>query len=254
MYIDTHAHLDMEEFDHDRDQVIQRALNLGINTIITIGIDHRSSLKGIELSKRYDSVYCSVGIHPHNADNTTMEEIEKVKQLASSPRVVGWGEIGLDFFKRYSSPQKQMEIFEHQLRIAGEHDLPVIIHCRDAHKETLEILRKHSPRIKRGVIHCFSGDAGLAMEYIRMGFFISIPGTVTYKGARKTQDVATQIPLESLLIETDAPFLSPVPKRGKRNEPCHIIYTAKKIAELRGTEAELIGEKTSGNAKRLFLI
>ncbi len=254
MIIDTHAHLDMEDFESDRDDVIKRARENNVRYIITIGIDRESSIKGIKLTEKYPSLYCTVGIHPHNADSITLADIDEIARLASSEKVVGWGEIGLDFFKRYSAPERQMEVFEAQLKIAGDLKLPVIIHSRNAHRETYETIKKYSGLIKKGVIHCFSGDISLAMEYINMGFYISIPGTVTFKNAQKTQEVAKKIPIEYLIIETDAPFLSPAPKRGKRNEPSFIVYTARKIAELRGVEPELIEEKTTENAKELFSI
>lgn len=254
MLIDTHAHMDMVDFEKDKDEVIQRALNNNVVNIVNIGIDRESSSKGIQLSEKYSVIYCTVGIHPHNADSSTPKELNELAVLASSSKVVGWGEIGLDFFKRYSSPQKQMELFEEQLKIAGELNLPIIIHSRNAHRETYEMLKKYSSSIKKGVIHCFSGDVELAMEYIKMGFYISIPGTVTYRNATKIQEVVREIPIEYLLIETDAPFLSPEPKRGKRNEPSFITYTAKKIAELRNQETSVIEDKTTQNAKELYSI
>ena len=251
MLIDSHAHLDMEDFDTDRDLIIKRARQGGVNRIVTIGIDLASSRKAIEIAKKYDFIFASVGYHPHNANEADVRDLEKLKDLASEPKVVAWGEIGLDFFRRHSPPDKQVQAFERQLDIAFELDLPVIIHDRDAHSDLLAILRKRK-RLYRGVIHCFSGNYDLAMALIEMGFFISFPGTVTYKNAVDTQTTASRIPLERLLLETDCPYLAPVPFRGKRNEPFYVKHTAEKIAQLRQIELGKLEDATSANAIRLF--
>lgn len=251
MLIDSHAHLDMEDFDADRDQVIKRALQGGVSCMVTIGIDLASSIRSIEIAKDYPFIYASVGYHPHNAKEATSAELKKLSALALNPKVVAWGEIGLDFFRRRSPPDKQVEVFELQLDMAFELDLPVIIHDREAHGDLLRILKKRK-RAHRGVIHCFSGDYDFAMSLIEMGFHISFPGTVTYKNAGDTQTAASQIPLERLLVETDCPYLAPVPFRGKRNEPLYVRYTAERIAHLRRTELDKFSEATSANAKRLF--
>lgn len=248
--IDSHAHLDMEEFDLDRDRVLERAQQAGIIHIITIGVDLRSSQNAITLSEKYPCLFASVGCHPHYAESCDHEMLEGLKKLSSHDRVVAWGEIGLDFFRNYASHAKQKEIFRRQLELALQVDLPVIIHDRDAHPDVLEIL--NVTKNHRGVIHCFSGDIELAMTYIDMGFFISIPGTVSYKKAKQVQDVATRIPLEALLLETDAPYLAPHPMRGKRNEPFYITYTAKKIAQLRGLDMQTLAHHTCKNTKKLF--
>ena len=251
MLIDSHAHLDMDDFDADRDQVIKRAVEGGVARIVTIGTDLASSRKAIEIAKKYKHVYATVGYHPHNADEADIRDLEKLRGLASEPKVVAWGEIGLDFFRRHSPPDKQVQAFERQLDIAFELDLPVIIHDRDAHSDLLAILRKRK-RLYRGVIHCFSGNYDLAMALIEMGFFISFPGTVTYKNAVDTQTTASRIPLERLLVETDCPYLAPVPFRGKRNEPFYVKHTAEKIAQLRQIELGKLEDATSANAIRLF--
>ena len=252
MLIDTHAHLDMEDFDKDRDQVLERALQGGISHIISIGIDFSSSLKALQLANKYDFVYSSIGYHPHNSNDLDQQALKELRKLVSEPKIIAWGEIGLDFYRRHSPPQKQMEAFRQQLELAIDFDLPVIIHDRDAHEELLKILKRVRKERPRGVIHCFSGDYDLAMVLIEMGYFISIPGTVTYKNALQVQDVASRIPLEYLLLETDAPFLAPVPKRGKRNEPLFVTYTAQKIAQLRNMDFQEVTHRTSENAKRLF--
>lgn len=251
MLIDSHAHLDMEDFDADRDLVIKRALQGGVARMVTIGIDLASSIKSIEIAEQHPFIYATVGYHPHNAGEAASKELEKLKALASNPKVVAWGEIGLDFFRRHSSPDKQVEVFERQLDIASELDLPTIIHDREAHEDLLRILKKRKRRY-RGVIHCFSGDYPFAMALIEMGFYISFPGTVTYKNALDTQRTASQIPLERLLVETDCPYLAPVPFRGKRNEPLYVKFTAEKIARLRRMGLEEFSEATSTNAMRLF--
>ncbi len=250
--IDTHAHLDMKDFDKDRQATLDRALEGGITHIITIGIDLSSSLKALELAKTYDFVYASVGYHPHNATQIDQQVMGELEKLVSEPKVVAWGEIGLDFYRRYSPPDTQVEAFKRQLGIAMDLDLPVIIHDREAHRELFEILKEMRKAKTKGVIHCFSGNYDMAMALIEMGYYISIPGTVTYKKALQVQEVATGIPLDRLLVETDAPFLAPVPYRGKRNEPLFVTYTAQKIAELRNLSSQEVALKTSENAKRVF--
>lgn len=252
MLIDSHAHLDMKDFDKDRNQVIERALKAGISHIITIGIDLPSSMRALQLAEEQTFIFSSIGFHPHNADVVSTGSLEELSSLASKQKVVAWGEIGLDFFRRRSSQENQIEAFEQQLDMALQFELPVIIHNREADKEVLEILKKRGDIPYRGVIHCFSGDYDLAMTFIEIGFHISIPGTVTFKNAIKVQDVASRIPLDRLLLETDAPFLTPVPNRGKRNEPLFVTHTANRIAGLRDTDIHEIARRTSENAKRLF--
>ena len=251
MLIDTHAHLDMEEFEDDREEVLARALEAGISQIITIGIDLPSSCNALKIAEKHDFIHASVGYHPHNAKELDSRALKDLAELAGSPKVVAWGEIGLDFFRRRSPPQSQIQAFEQQLEMAGDLGLPVIIHDRDAHEQLIEILRKHRAP-SGGVIHCFSGDYETAGFFMDIGFHISIPGTVTYRKALFVQEVAAKIPLERLLVETDAPFLSPVPRRGKRNEPAFVKYTALEIARLRGMDFQTLAEATSRNARTLF--
>jgi TatD DNase family protein len=243
----------MDEYNNDLEEVLDRAVAGGISNIIAVGIDITSSRKALELAERYDFIYSTIGFHPHNADEVNVSKIDELVQLASgSKKVVAWGEIGLDFYRNYAAVQNQIEIFELQIDKAFELGLPVIIHDRDAHNEVMEVVKKRGNRGQRGVIHCFSGDYELAMAFIDLGYYISIPGTVTYKNALKTQDVASRMPIERMLIETDAPFLSPLPHRGKRNEPLFVKHTAQKIAELRNMDFEELSLQTSLNAKRLF--
>jgi len=250
MLIDGHAHLDMKDFEKDLEEVLARALEGGITHIITVGTDIASSVKAMELADRYDFISSTIGFHPHDAKDADSHALKELSLLAGKPGVVAWGEIGLDFYRRHSPPEKQIAAFEQQLDMADHFGLPAVIHSRDADKEMLEILGKRGRH--KGVIHCFSGDFSLAMQYIAMGYSISIPGIVTYKNAFQVQDVASRVPLESLLIETDAPYLAPVPKRGKRNEPLFVAYTAAKVSQLRNIPVEELGAQISQNTRRLF--
>jgi TatD DNase family protein len=253
LLIDSHAHLDMEDYADDIEDVLDRALAGGISNIISVGIDIPSSQKALALAERHDFIYSTVGFHPHNADDADTGKIDELIRLASaSKKVVAWGEIGLDFYRNYSHVKNQIEIFELQLDTAIDLNLPIIIHDREAHDDILKIVNKRKSRSQKGVIHCFSGNYDLAMSFIELGYYISIPGTVTYKNAAITQEVAEKIPIERLLIETDAPFLAPLPLRGKRNEPLFIRHTAEKIARLRDMDFDDLALKTSLNAKKLF--
>ena len=254
MLIDSHAHLDMPQFDEDREEVIERSAGGGLDHILTVGTDLDSSLVARELAQQYSLVYAAVGYHPHNAQECDLKDLEKLAGFASGPKVVAWGEIGLDFFRRLSPPEAQLRAFSRQLEIADDLGLPVIIHDREAHKDVFSILKRMGKGEKRGVIHCFSGDIDLARDFIELGYYISIPGTVTYKKASQIKEVASGIPLERMLVETDAPFLAPVPKRGKRNEPLFVTYTAMEIARIRNIEFEEVAEATTQNAKDLFVL
>lgn len=252
MLTDSHAHLEMPEFDKDREQVLERATKGGVTRVITVGTDLQSSAESVKLAQDRDFVFSTVGCHPHNAKDCSEEDLAGLCRLATNPRVVAWGEIGLDFFKLYSPRETQLSIFEEQLDLASQYDLPVVIHDRDAHHEILSVLRKRQDSGRRGVIHCFSGNYSIALEFIALGFAISIPGTVTYKNAHDTQEVAARIPIEHLLVETDAPYLTPVPMRGKRNEPLFVIHTAEKVAELRGMDFQEFCRISNENTTRLF--
>lgn len=254
MLIDSHAHLDMDDYKNDLESVIDRAVEGGVERIITIGIDLASSIKALELANRYDFIYSTVGFHPHDADKVSVAHLKELQVLANEKKVVAWGEIGLDFFKNRSQREKQVEIFKTQLEIAHDIGLPVIIHNRDADKEILGILNSFKNTDHKGIIHCFSSDYKAALSFIDMGFHISIPGIVTFKNADKLKEVASRIPLDRLLVETDAPFLAPVPKRGKRNEPLFVTYTARMIAGLRKMEFEEFAAITTANCKNLFNI
>jgi TatD DNase family protein len=242
----------MQDFDEDRAKVLERAVKGGVTHIITVGIDLDSSLRALELAREHAFVYSSVGYHPHNALGCSTQGLDELAQMASEQEVVAWGEIGLDFYRRHSSPNEQLKTFCRQLEIANDLNLPVIIHDREAHNEVFTILKKMGVGERKGVVHCFSGDTDLATSLIELGYFISIPGTVTYDKASQVKETASNIPLEYMLIETDAPFLAPVPRRGKRNEPLFVTFTAQEIARLRNTEFEKVAQQTSENAKLLF--
>lgn len=251
--LDTHCHLEMAEFDEDRDAVIQRAKEAGIDAVITVGSDLKGNIGSLRLSEKYDFIYSSVGIHPHDAKDFTEEVYKKVRGwAASSPKIVAIGETGLDYHYDNSPRDIQKEVFKKHLLLAKELELPVIIHSREAKKDTLEILGDSG--INRGVLHCFSGDMDMAEKAMEMGLYISIAGPVTFKNAKKLRETAEAIPDDYLLIETDAPYLTPEPFRGRRNEPSFLVNTAQKIAELRKVSLEDIARITTLNAKRLFRI
>jgi TatD DNase family protein len=252
MLIDSHAHLDMKQFDSDRNEVIDRAVSNDVRYIISVGIDMKSSRNALNLTTHYPSIFSTAGIHPHNADNANNNDLEEIALMAQHDKIIAIGEIGLDFFRNRSTRQNQIEIFTQQIAVAISLDLPVVIHDREAHTETVNILSSFKQNEQRGMIHCFSGGYKLAKTFIDMGYYISIPGTVTYNNASQIQDVVKRIPLNRLLLETDAPFLSPTPYRGKRNEPSYIVNTAQKIANLRGISFEEVSYQTSKNVCELF--
>ncbi len=251
MLIDSHAHLEMGDFDEDRDEVISRAAAAGVERIVTVGTTLSDCHKAVEIAHRHPSVYAAIGIHPHEARTIDSETYDELKALAKDGRVVAWGEIGLDFFHRHSPPEIQLKRFEEQLRIAEELGLPFIIHDRDAHDETLALLRGWKGK-RAGVIHCFSGDVAMAETCLDMGFYLSIAGPVTFPRASQLQEVVRHVPLERLLIETDAPYLAPQPMRGKRNEPAYVAHTARQIGALKGVAFEEVGRITSESARRVF--
>jgi len=252
--VDSHAHLDMDGLYDQLDQVLNRAKAADVRWIVTIGIDIPSSQKAVSIASQHSMIYATVGIHPHNAKEVTENTYQRLRKLASWPKVVGLGEMGLDFFKEYSPRAQQVRVFERQLEMARELDLPIVIHERAAQNEVFSMLKSLGPKELQGVIHCFSGNYKLAMKYIDLGFMISIPGIVTFKKAEILKDVARRIPLESLLLETDSPFLTPEPFRGRPNEPSMVVWTAKEIARLRNIGLEELTRETTKNVQRLFKI
>jgi len=253
--VDTHCHLDMRGYE-DLDDIIASAADQGVGGIITIGIDVQSSRHAVTIARRYKNVWATIGIHPHNAENTSPEHFNQLATLAldKSNKVVGYGEIGLDYAKNYAPKERQIKEFVHQLHLAKDLKLPVIIHDRDAHEDTLQLLKQHGPFPDGGVMHCFSGDSALADQVIDLGFYISIPGIITFKKSATLQQVAREIPLEHIILETDGPFLAPVPYRGKTNRPEYLAFTAQKVADLKGISLDDVARITTENSKTLFKI
>ena len=253
--VDTHVHLDMEAYDADRGEVLQRAAEAGVSWLIDVGADMPSSRKAVALSEREPAVYAAVGVHPHEAGALTAGALAELRSLAAGARVVGIGEIGLDYFRNLAPRDEQRRAFEAQLALALELRLPVIVHSREARDDTLEVLRATARRnggALRGVMHCFSGDVEFAREAVGLGLHIGIDGPVTYPRATMLGEVVRQVPLERLLLETDSPYLTPQPRRGQRNEPAFVRFVAERVAELRGLAAAEVGRATSANACALF--
>ncbi|MDS1029745.1 TatD family hydrolase [Bacillota bacterium LX-D] len=253
MLIDTHAHLNDPTLLEDLPEVLQRAAAAGVEKIVNIGYDFPSSQKAAELAAQYSNLYAAVGIHPHDAFQYD-EHCEELKTLAQGEKVVAIGEIGLDYYRDLSPRDKQQEIFRAQINLAKELKLPIIIHDRDAHGDVLQIMQEEKANEVGGILHCFSGSWEMAKECLKLGFYISFAGPVTFKNARRVQEVAQQVPLDWLLVETDCPYLAPEPYRGKRNEPAYVVETAKKIAELREMPFEELAAATKANAQKLFKI
>lgn len=251
MLIDSHAHLEMREFDHDRDEVVRRAEAAGVDAIVTVGTNLPDCRKALALAARYEFVYAALGVHPHDVKSIDEKTYGAICKLVCQPKVVAYGEIGLDFFRNRSPRDVQIRCFGEQLEMADEFDLPVIIHDRDAHVETITMLAAWKGK-KGGVVHCFSGNAAMATKCLDMGFYISIPGPVTYPKAEKLIEVVRQVPLERLLVETDAPYLTPQQHRGKRNEPAYVVHAAKRIADIKGLTLAEVGAATSKNARAVF--
>ncbi len=253
--VDTHAHLDNSQYDSDRAEVIKRARQGGVSQILTVGCDLASSQASIALANEHPDIYASVGIHPHDALEGSDDGIATLRHLAkSNPKVVAIGEIGLDFYRDRTPRDVQRETFRRQIRLAREVGLPLIIHDRDAHDEVETILREEGAKEIGGVLHCFSGDLAMAKRCLEMGFYLSFPGTITYPANNAVREIVKVVPDDRLLIETDCPYLSPVPQRGKRNEPAFVRHTAEAIAELRNISAEDIARLVRRNSYDLFQI
>jgi len=252
LLIDSHAHLEMRDFDNDRDRVIARALEAGVSHIITVATTIPDVRKALDIAQKNDSVYVALGIHPHEVKDVAEEDFDRLRSLAGEKKVVAFGEIGLDFYRNHSPREVQLARFRELLRLGRGLGLPIILHDREAHEEILNTLREEGNGHWKGVFHCFSGGYEMAREIIRMGFFLSIPGTVTFKKSTIQQEVVRRIPLEKILLETDCPYLAPEPYRGKRNEPAYIRETAEKVASLKGLSFEDVARITSLNAKLLF--
>jgi TatD DNase family protein len=272
MFIDSHAHLFFKDFQNDLDDVLKRARDAGVEYIVSPGTDLETSRQSIELAEKYDMIYACVGFHPHDASKADDSSLEEIEKLSRHPKVVGIGEIGLDYHYNFSPPEKQQEIFARQIDIAQRRDLPIVIHSREAEADTLRIIEEKLKNNRtwrsrlaheydrfpppKGVFHCFPGDTRMAWQVINWGFYISIPGPVTF-GSKPSKpnsmlDVASNVSPEHMLLETDSPYLTPAPNRGKRNEPANIPFIAQKIAELQGLSVDDIGRTSTVGVHKLF--
>jgi TatD DNase family protein len=254
MYFDTHAHLDDEQFAEDQKTVIQRAQEAGVELIVNVGYHVSSAVQTVELTQKYDFIYGAVGMHPHEAQDLDEVSLAKLRELAQTPRIVAIGEIGLDYYYDLSPRATQQTVFREMIRLAREVRLPIIIHDREAHEDTLRIVKEEKASEVGGIFHCYSGSLAMAKEVIKLGFLLALGGALTFKNARKTVEVAKEIPLEYFLIETDCPYLTPEPYRGKRNEPAYVAKVAEEIAEIKGLSIEEVAQATLDNGKRLFKI
>lgn len=252
MLIDSHAHIQLDKFDADRGAVLERAQAAGVHAILVIGFDLETSREAIVLAEEYDQIYATVGMHPHDAKDLDDEIVRIFRDLAAHPKVLALGEMGLDYYRNLSPRPIQRAAFERQLDLAEELDLPIVIHNREAYHDILPILQGRRGRV-RGVMHCFSGDVEIMHQSLALGFYIGIGGPVTYRKSDALQAVAQKVPADTLLVETDCPWLAPQFRRGKRNEPAYVRATAEKIAELRGISLEEIGEITTQNFEDLFI-
>lgn len=259
IFVDSHCHIDGKEFDSDREDVIKRANDAGVKAMLVVGTGEADNFENFEravaLAEQHDNIFASIGVHPHDAKTFDAQSEEKLINLAkSSKKVIAWGEIGLDFYYDHSPRDVQIDVFRRQIRIARELNLPVIIHSRDADDETVEVLTEEcsSKDFRGGIMHCFGGTAEMARELMDISFLISFAGNVTFKKADNLRDAARVVPLGKLLIETDCPYLTPVPFRGKRNEPMFVVETAKFLADFYGVEVEKLANRTTQNFLDFF--
>lgn len=253
MIFESHAHFDAEQFDEDRDSLLNSMQENGVGTIVNIGATLKSCTEVVELAEKYPFVYAAVGVHPDEVGELNEETFAHVKAQSQKEKVVAVGEIGLDYYWDNEAHDVQKKWFIRQLELARELDLPVVIHSREAAADTLEVMKEYAKGL-RGVIHCFSYSRELAAEYVKMGFYIGIGGVVTFKNAKKLKEVAEAVPLEKILLETDSPYLAPVPYRGKRNSSLYIPYIAEEIARIKGVTYEEVVAQTERNGKELFRI
>ncbi|MEE9204177.1 MAG: TatD family hydrolase [Nitrospirales bacterium] len=258
MLIDTHTHLDDRRFDRDREGVVARAQEAGVHTFITIGCDLATSRAAVALADRYRFVYATVGVHPHEVKHMKDTWVTELRDLARHPKVLAYGEIGLDYHYDHSPRDIQRARFRDQVRLARELTLPIVIHTREAQEDTIGILKEERASELGGVFHCFSGDAWLAKDALDLGFYVSFSGVITFHNATMLREIAVTVPMDRLLIETDCPYLTPVPHRGKRNEPAYVKLVAEQIARVRSARELMsvveVGQITSANARRAFKI
>jgi TatD DNase family protein len=258
MLIDTHTHLDDARYDNDRNAMIARAREAGVESFVTIGCDLATSRSAVALADQHPFVYATVGVHPHEVKHISDNWYDEFRRLAKNKKVVAYGEIGLDYHYNHSSPTAQRERFREQIQLARELSLPMIIHTREAQEDTIAILKDEKASEVGGVFHCFSGDAWLAKDALDLGFYLSFSGILTFQNASMLREIARNTPLDRLLIETDCPYLTPVPHRGKRNEPAYVSLVAKQLVSIYSEQTEVSLERieqiTTANAKRLFKI
>ena len=252
MYFDSHAHYDDERFNEDRESLIESLREKGVDFIVNAAADMKSCYTSLALAEKYPFIYSSVGVHPHDVKDLTDADIEEMRKLAAHSKVVAIGEIGLDYYYDNSPREDQRKWFRVQLELAKELDLPVIIHSREASQETFDMIVESG--VKEGVIHCFTGSYELAKEYVKRGFYLGIGGSLTFKNAKKAVEVVEGIDLKHLLIETDCPYLTPVPHRGERNDSSYLKFVVEKIAEIKGVSTDEVAKTSSDNAKKLFCI
>jgi TatD DNase family protein len=248
--VDSHAHVSTPRYDEDREQVLARAREAGLRAIVDVGCDLASSRAALDLAQADPLVWAVVGVHPHEARHWDADHAPALRELSRHPRVVALGEMGLDFHYNYSPPETQREVFRAQLDLARELSLPVVLHLREGYDEALQILSEF-PQVT-GVAHCFTGDATQAAAFAARGFGVSFTGVVTFKSAHEVREAARVVPPELLLVETDCPYMAPVPLRGKRCEPSHVVHTARSLAETRGEDPQELFARTAANAARIF--
>jgi TatD DNase family protein len=253
MYVDSHCHLEMDAYGDDRKVVIEKSMEEGLQYMLTVGTEEKHFGTVIGIIDKYPAIYGALGMHPHNSEEYTPAVADKIRLHAKHPKIVGYGEIGLDFFKNYAPGEVQIKSFKEQLELAKELCLPIIVHSRNAREETLEILQGSYRNGNGGVIHCYSYDLGYVKRFLEMGFYISIPGTITYKNNEELMKVVRYIPDDRILAETDAPFLTPHPHRGKRNVPYFVKLTIEKMAQIRGEDKDILASVMCDNFQNLFL-
>ena len=254
MLIDTHTHIDMENFADRFDEVMQTAKDYGVEKVVIPGVEPSGFDRIIKLCEEYPDVYGAVGVHPEELNSYNEEAESRIKELLKHKKIIAIGEIGLDYYWDKSQIEKQKEIFERQILIAKQAQKPILVHDREAHLDSFEILKKTNAAETGVVMHCFSGSPEFAQQCINEGFYIALGGVVTFKNAKKVKEVAKTVPLDKLLLETDAPYMTPVPFRGKENQPAYVKFVAEEIAQLRGVSFEEIAEATTANAKKLLKI